>query len=94
MEVRAPPGGNLTPSVAMSRSAYSAATSGGGAPSESVDLRIIPIGQRSIQSSSDPYDWSALRTQREEASLSQALPCNAPADVFLTPTLTQLPRPV
>ena len=27
MEVRAPPGGNLTPSVAMSRSAYSAATS-------------------------------------------------------------------
>ena len=33
-----------------------ASTSGGGAPSESVDLRIIPIGQRSIQSSSDPYE--------------------------------------
>src|SRR5271166_4313723 len=52
----------------------------GGAPSESVDRGIIPIEQRSIQSSPDPYDWSALRTRtRGGASLSQALPCHAPA---------------
>src|SRR5271166_2120533 len=40
----------------------------GGAPSESVDLRIILIAQRSIQSSPDPYAWSALRTRTRGGS--------------------------
>src|SRR5271166_120272 len=40
----------------------------GGAPSESVDLRIILIAQRSIQSSHDPYARSALRTRTRGGS--------------------------
>ena len=69
----------------MSRSAHSAATSGGGAPSELVDLCIIPIAQRSIQSSPDPYGWSALRMRTRGGIPLAGAPLHAPAALYWAP---------
>ena len=53
-----------------------------GAPSKSVDLGIIAIARRSIQSSPDPYAWSALRTRTRKgiplAGAPLQRPCAAP----------------
>ena len=60
-----------------------------GAPSESVDLCIIAIARRSIQSSPDPYDWSALRTRTRKGIPLAGAPCKAPA----RPRIASPPNP-